>query len=95
MSTPLGKSIVTFGFALAAVPIWLRHRPLIMDGSSIDGGPKPPLNLPAKTHDPRSPRRISMRVRAPHAFFCAALSGALLSPAWFIPARAEAGFIRT
>src|SRR5262245_47499498 len=40
MSTPLGKSIVTLRRDRASV---------IMDGSSIDGRPKAPLNLPPKT----------------------------------------------
>ena len=62
--------------------------PVIMDGSSIDGRPEAPLNLPPKT-EARPSGGFSMRFRASHAMSCAAFAAALLFAAWPRPGHAE------
>ena len=79
MSAPLGKSILDLRRDQA---------PVIMDGSSIDGRPEAPLNLPPKT-ETRPFWRFSMRLRAPHAIFSAALVDAVFFAAWPPPGQAE------
>jgi tetratricopeptide (TPR) repeat protein len=80
MSTPLGKAILA--------PAARDRGSVIMDGSSIDGRPEAPLNLPPKT-ETRPFWRFSMRFRASHAVARAAFLGALLLAAWPCPGHAE------
>src|SRR5262245_24332989 len=59
-----------------------------MDGSSIDGRPEAPLNLPPKTETCLF-WRLSIRLRAPHAITCAAFVAAVFFAGWPRSGQAE------